>query len=126
MRASWAKARGPSVPGDQSAQQDERTRRIGLNEALARQLNESIQKASESLGPVEEEGGGYLILCECGERDCTEQLSIAPSRYNQVRSDPSLFIVGRGHVAAELEGVSADGGAYQIVRKRPGAPASIA
>ena len=36
---------------------DERTRRIGLNEALFRQVNERIQEVSDDLGPVEEEAG---------------------------------------------------------------------
>ena len=104
---------------------DERTRRIGLNEALFRQVNERIQEVSDDLGPVEEEAG-YQILCECGDRDCTEQLAIDPDQYEQVRSDPTLFIVARGHTAPDVEGVTADRGAYQIVRKRPGAPESIA
>ena len=104
---------------------DERTRRIGLNEALFRQVNERIQEVSEKLGPVEEEAG-YQILCECGDRDCTEQLAIDPDQYEQVRSDPTLFIVARGHIAPDVEGVTADRGAYQIVRKRAGAPENIA
>ena len=77
------------------------------------------------VGPAEEEAG-YQILCECGDTDCTEQLAIAPPQYEQVRSDPALFIVARGHIAPDVEGVTADRGAYQIVRKRPGAPENIA
>jgi hypothetical protein len=107
------------------AEADERTRRIGLNEALFRQVNESIQKVGEELAAVEEEPG-HQILCECGDTDCTEQVSIDPSRYEQVRSDPTLFIVARGHIAPDVEEVAADGGPYQIVRKRPGAPQEIA
>jgi hypothetical protein len=104
---------------------DERTRRIGLNEALFRQVNERIRDVSEKLGPVEEEAG-YQILCECGDTDCTAQLAIAPDQYEQVRSDPALFIVARGHIAPDVEGLTADRGAYQIVRKRPGASGNIA
>jgi hypothetical protein len=107
------------------ARADERTRRIGLNEALFRQVNERIQEVSDDLGPVEDEAG-YQILCECGDTDCTEQLAIAPPQYEQVRSDPALFIVAHGHIAADVEGVTADRGAYQIVRKRPGVPENIA
>jgi hypothetical protein len=107
------------------AEGDERTRRIGLNEALFRQVNEGIQKVSEKLGPVEEEPG-YQILCECGDTNCTKQLAIAPEQYEQVRSDPALFIVARGHMAPDVEGVTADVGSYQIVRKRPGAPENFA
>jgi hypothetical protein len=107
------------------AEADERTRRIGLNEALFRQVNERIQEVSDDLGPVEEDAG-YQILCECGDTDCTEQLAITPPQYEQVRGDPALFIVARGHIASDVEGVIADRGAYQIVRKRPGAPENIA
>ena len=55
------------------ARADERTRRIGLNEALFRQVNERIQEVSDDLGPAEE-GAGYQILCECGDTDCTSSL----------------------------------------------------
>ena len=96
-----------------------------MNEALFRQVNERIQEVSEKLGPVEEEAG-YQILCECGDTDCTEQVAIAPDRYEQVRSDPDLFIVARGHTAPDVEAVAADSAVYQIVRKRPGAPETIA
>lgn len=34
-----------------------------------------------------------------------------------VRSDPALFIVARGHIAPDVEGVTADGGAYQSHRR---------
>jgi hypothetical protein len=107
------------------AEADERTRRIGLNEALFRQVNERIQEVNEELAPVEEEAT-YQILCECGDTNCTEQLEVSPLQYEQVRSDPALFVVARGHIASDVEDVTADGVTYQIIRKRPGVPEDLA
>jgi hypothetical protein len=107
------------------AELDERARRIGLNEALFRQVNEKIQEVGERLGSTEEEPA-HELLCECGNSNCTEQVSISPEAYQRIRSDPALFFIVPGHDVPEVEVVMAEAASYQIVRKRPGTPEDIA
>jgi hypothetical protein len=104
---------------------DERARTIALNEALFRAVNERIHEVSDDLGSVEDEPE-LQILCECGDLHCTEQLSIAASEYERIRSGAALFVVAGGHTAPDVEVVVADAGEYQVVRKRSGAPEELA
>jgi hypothetical protein len=104
---------------------DERARKIGLNEALFRQVNEKIQEVGERSGAVEEEPLSE-ILCECGDEHCTEQLEISIAEYQRVRSDAALFIIAPGHDAPSLEVVTVDADGYQVVSKRPGPPEQLA
>src|SRR4051794_5525833 len=107
------------------AELDERARRIGLNEALFRQVNEKIQEVRDRSGALEEEPLSD-ILCECGDEHCTEQFEISVAEYQRVRSDAALFIIAPGHDAPEVEVVAVDADDYQVVRKRPGPPEQLA
>jgi hypothetical protein len=49
---------------------DERGRRVGVNEALFRQVNEQIRSLTDDLGT---DGGTITVICECGDTDCTSQ-----------------------------------------------------
>ena len=102
---------------------DERARRIGLNEALFREVNERLNDVNNTFAVMT---GVVEILCECGDLGCVEQLSLAPGDYEHVRSDPTWFAVVPGHDVAAVEFVIASYPAYDIVQKRPGTPAEVA
>ena len=102
---------------------DERTRRIGLNEALFREVNERLNDVNNTFSVVT---GVMEILCECGDLSCVEQLSLAPGDYERLRSDPTWFAVVPGHDIEMVEIVIASYPAYDIVQKRAGAPAEVA
>jgi hypothetical protein len=104
-----------------SAEMDERTRRIGLNEALAREVNERIESLARKSWNREIE-----ILCECGDEDCTVQLPVSLDEYERVREDATLFLVIPGHEAPDVEDVVDSFDRSDVVRKRDGAPARIA
>jgi hypothetical protein len=102
---------------------NEHERRIGLNEALYRDVNEKLRSINAAFASITET---FEIMCECGHSTCTDRFSIAPSAYEELRADPLLFAVAPGHETGEVEQVVSVTDLYEIVRKRPGDPASIA
>jgi hypothetical protein len=99
---------------------DERTRRVGANEALFRQVNEELQ----SVGPPATED--LQIVCECGDLLCTERLPIPVSAYESARRDPALFLVVPGHEIPDVEDVVENAGSYVVVRKKQGEAEQLA
>jgi len=92
---------------------DRRDRRVALNEALFRELNEQI---------VEVHGGSEQridFLCECGSQECVETIRLAREEYEAVRSDPLLFAMKPGHADLEVDVVVAANERFETVRKRP-------
>jgi len=102
---------------------DERARRIGRNEAILRQVNEQVEGLNETFAALTDK---MVIVCECGDENCVEQIEIARAEYESLRADPVLFAVRPGHEEADVEDVVARREGYHVVAKRPGAPAQIA
>ena len=100
----------------------DRATRIGLNEALFREVNERVRELDEDDG----RNGFLTIVCECGAEECTAELEIERSAYGQLREDPALFAIARGHEAPDVEDVVEQNDQYDVVRKRPGRPEQIA
>ena len=101
----------------------ERARRVGLNEALFRDVNERLQDLNETFGAIT---GNFTIMCECGNLACDERLAITPSAYQELRAEPTLFAVAPGHEIVEVEEVVTRCGSYDVVKKRPGEPERVA
>ena len=102
---------------------DERERRIGKNEALFREVNDRIERVTESLQVTTE---NLWILCECGDESCLEKVEVSLPEYERIRSDPALFFVLPGHELPDVEDVVEEAPGYYIVRKRSGGPAELA
>ena len=102
---------------------NERTKRIGANEALFRQVNERLREVGTSFSLVTDVAE---FVCECGDASCTERLRVPLAEYERVRADGALFLVARGHAAEDLEYSIDHGDGYDIVRKREGAPTDLA
>lgn len=90
---------------------DERARRIGLNEALFREVNEAVSSISGDSAP------DFEIVCECGDLGCSERIHITNAAYTALRSDSHQFALVPGHEIPDVEQVIADEGAYSVVRK---------
>jgi hypothetical protein len=101
----------------------ERERRIGLNEAVYREVNEKLRAVNEVFATITD---SFEIMCECGHATCDDRFSIAPDAYEELRRDPVLFAVVPGHEIPDVEDVLARTEAYAVVRKRPGDPAKVA
>src|SRR3954451_929322 len=102
---------------------DRRQERIGRNEALYRSINERLEELNDTFATTT---GTFSVVCECGDRSCMEQVTVALADYERLRADPALFIVRPGHDMADVEDVVEMHGQYEVVRKRPGAPVALA
>lgn len=102
---------------------DERTRRIGLNEAVFREVNERVEGLAREFGVTDER---LELLCECGDASCVQRMSMTVGEYESLRSDPARFAVMPGHGAPGVETVVERGDGYDVVQKRAGDPVRIA
>jgi hypothetical protein len=102
---------------------DDRQRRLGRNEALFREVNERIERVSQSLQVATE---SFKILCECGDTSCTDQLEVSLPEYERIRRDSTLFFVRPGHEQPEVDDAIEHTKNYDVVRKKPGEAAEIA
>jgi hypothetical protein len=100
-----------------------RDERIGMNEAVFRDVNERIQDVASAFNLTSEP---LDLICECGDASCVERISLSRDEYEGIRSDAQLFAVATGHVAPDVEEVVEVRSAYDVVRKYKGAPAEIA
>jgi hypothetical protein len=101
---------------------DERARRVGLNEAIFRQVNEQIREVNRELGTEE---GTLTVICECGHADCTERLELSTSAYERVRGDSRLYAIARGHEIPSVERVVEQADGFDVVQKDEGEPAEL-
>ena len=92
--------------------------RAARNEALFREFNERVEEVAETFDP-RDEGDSLRIsfVCECGNLDCLKQFDLTRAAYEDVRSDPTRFVVAPGHENPEIERVVARGEGYLVVEK---------
>jgi hypothetical protein len=100
-----------------------REERIGLNEAVFREVNERIEDLAETFDLKTQ---SLDLICECGDAACVERISMTPGEYEQIRSEAHQFAVHPGHEYADIESVVARLNGYDIVRKDRGVSAQIA
>jgi hypothetical protein len=100
-----------------------REERIGMNEAVFRDVNERIQDVASTFNMTSEP---LDLICECGDAACVARISLTRDEYEAIRSDPELFAVASGHVAPDVEDVVESRPKYDVVRKNKGVPAQIA
>ena len=101
----------------------DRLSRVGRNEALFREVNERVREVVSEQPSARSE---MNILCECGTPDCTTEIPIAPSDYEDLRREATLFAVVPGHIAKDVEQVVEHHDEYDVVRKYAGPAAKIA
>jgi hypothetical protein len=87
--------------------------RFARNEAIFREVNERVADAMDS------EARMTNFLCECGNLDCVEEISLTDAEYVKVRSNPATFAVAPGHVIEDVETVIEETDRFQIVEKHP-------
>jgi hypothetical protein len=103
---------------------DARARRVGKNEAVFREINERVDAINRGLADISD--NRMHIICECGDLLCVDRLVVPVQRYEEIRSDPALFFVERGHDKPAFEEVVEETDGYDVVRKRPGEPQRVA
>ena len=100
-----------------------REERIALNEAAFREVNERIEDLAETFDLKTQ---SLDFVCECGDANCMERLSMTRAEYEQLRSDAHQFAVHPGHEYPDVESVIARRKGYDVVVKTRGAPEQIA
>jgi hypothetical protein len=95
---------------------DERVRRIGLNEAVFRQVNERIEELADTFGAPER----LDLVCECGNASCASRIEMSRGEYEHLRSEPATFAVVAGHEILDVEEVVTRHKTYDVVRKCAG------
>jgi hypothetical protein len=101
----------------------EQERKLGLNEAMFRQVNERLEELNRTFADYT---GTFEVVCECVDIGCAERIAILPKEYERVRSDPTLFIVVTGHEVVGIERETQQRNGYEIVRKTAGDAAEAA
>jgi hypothetical protein len=87
--------------------------RRGMNESLFRLLNERLEKRAADTEPE----STFEIVCECAREDCTLRIPILIAEYEAVRSEPTKFVVVKGHADPSIERIVDEGNDYEIVEK---------
>jgi hypothetical protein len=100
-----------------------REERIGLNEAVFREVNERIEQVADTFNLQEEQ---LDLLCECGQAECVERITLTRAEYEHVRSESHQFAIRPGHDEPDVERVVEHKKGYDIVQKYKGAPERIA
>jgi hypothetical protein len=100
-----------------------RHERIGLNEAVFREVNERINDLAEHFRLEDQP---LDLVCECGDPTCVERITMSHEEYEELRSDPMHFAVYPGHEESDVEDILERRRGYDIVRKHEGEPAEIA
>jgi hypothetical protein len=77
---------------------EERERRAGKNQALFREVNESVNEHQPNALSM-------ALVCECANENCTERIELTPEEYGSVRDNPTRFAVAPGeeHVYRDFE-----------------------
>jgi hypothetical protein len=91
----------------------DRTEKIGMNEALFREVNERIEQLQGDAAGL----NTFNIVCECGALDCTERFEIKSDDYQVLRQDVHRFAVVPGHERPDVEHAVERRGAYTVVEK---------
>lgn len=102
---------------------DERARRVGLNEAMFRTVNDEVHGLNERFAVIADP---MSVVCECGSAVCTERFELRAAEYEQLRREPTHFAVKPGHEIPDVETVVERQAGYVVVQKLPGEPAEIA
>jgi hypothetical protein len=100
-----------------------REERIGLNEAVFREVNERIEEVADTFKLHEQQ---LDLLCECGRADCVDRITLGRAEYEELRSDASTFAIRPGHDERDVERVIAKRNGYEVVQKLEGDPERVA
>jgi hypothetical protein len=82
-----------------------REERLGANEALFREVNERVAEVAGHFVEADADQSRFDFSCECGSRDCVEQIALSLSEYETVRAVATRFVVIPGHELPDIERV---------------------
>lgn len=101
---------------------DTRPRRIALNEAQFREINETLRDSLDRLAHLPEQ---LSFVCECGNADCRDTIEVTPAAYEAARADARRFLILPGHELLDVERVVERHDGYLVVEKFADAAAIV-
>jgi hypothetical protein len=93
------------------------------NETRSRDVNESIEAATDILGagsPTD------TYVCECGDGACRDPISLSRVEYEAVRAEATWFAIATNHENPELDRIVEENDRFTVVEKWLREAASIA
>ncbi len=95
---------------------DERAARGARSQSLFRDVNERVREINHAFSAALPLGDW---ICECAMDSCTQRISLSPDEYEEVRSDPTRFLIvpSDDHVVPEIEQVIKRTERYWVVEK---------
>lgn len=94
-----------------------REERLGANEALFREVNERVAEVAERFIAGDTRDSRFDFNCECGNRDCAEQIALTVAEYEAVRAEATRFALVPGHEVPDIERVVERHPNYLVVEK---------
>jgi hypothetical protein len=101
---------------------DEHARKVGLNEALFRQVNEQIRGLTRTFGT---DDGTMTVICECGDSGCTAQIELSIGDYERIRGNARQYVIATDHEFPDLERIVERRDGWDVVRKNEGVPTDV-
>lgn len=95
---------------------DVREKRLGLNEAVFREVNERINGLAKLFKWGEPEA--LDLICECRDATCIQRIEITRAEYKAVRAVDTQFALYPGHADPEIERVISSHKGYEVVAKQ--------
>ena len=92
----------------------ERERRLALNEAMFREVNERVEDMNKTFSSVT---GMFDIFCECGDAACTQRITLPKGIYEETRAEATHFLLSTGHENPDVERVIRSYDSYVVVEK---------
>jgi hypothetical protein len=81
-------------------------------EALFRDVNERIAESAERF-----DADAAEFVCECADPNCTHRIQTTLEHYDEVRGEPTHFLLVPGHEDTDIERVIERRGRLAIVEK---------
>ena len=88
---------------------EEHKKRIAMNEATYRTVNEAVR--------AERAGGATTFVCECGRLGCKQLIQLSRAQYEAVHSNPRRFAIDPGHDISDVEDVVERHERYSVIEK---------
>jgi hypothetical protein len=95
---------------------DLRQKRLGLNEAVFREVNERIGSLANLFKWREPEA--LDLVCECRNATCVQRIEMTRAEYEAVRAVETQFALYPGHADPEIERVISSHKGYEVVAKQ--------
>ncbi len=86
--------------------------RISRTQSVFRHVNERIAEAAVRFDAEDAE-----FVCECAAAECHHRVAARLDDYEQVRAEPTRFLVAEGHEAPAYEHVRERRAGYLVVEK---------